>query len=154
MGLEPTNREIMTRAEVGRSTNGATQAPPRWHLLKWLTGRRNWFHWLITQQHCLLSSKHTARVAISAVANVYWVTSQVPSLDSNLHPYCLNGGSSRQALLVIGSLWKQMVRGRKGCRFTGSNIPEWEGGRKLDLSEGSCWANAELAKSLPAPWGV
>ena len=27
-GLEPTNREIMTPAEVGRSTDGATQVPP------------------------------------------------------------------------------------------------------------------------------
>ena len=27
-GLEPTDREIMARAEVGGSTDGATQAPP------------------------------------------------------------------------------------------------------------------------------
>ena len=27
-GLEPTDREIMTWAEVGRLTDGATQAPP------------------------------------------------------------------------------------------------------------------------------
>ena len=27
VGLEPTNREIMTRAEVGRLTDGATPAP-------------------------------------------------------------------------------------------------------------------------------
>ena len=30
-GLEPTNREIMTWAEVGRLTNWATQAPPQIH---------------------------------------------------------------------------------------------------------------------------
>ena len=33
-GLELTNREIMTWAEVGRLTDWATQAPPQWIFLK------------------------------------------------------------------------------------------------------------------------
>ena len=34
MGLEPTDREIMTWAEVGRLTDWATQAPQPWAFLR------------------------------------------------------------------------------------------------------------------------